>query len=55
MRWATDAASTRLATPSLARMWDTWTLAVFSLMNRALAIWRFDAPLAIEAQHLPLP
>ena len=29
-RWATAAASTRLLTPSLRRMFDTWTLAVFS-------------------------
>jgi hypothetical protein len=29
-RWAMAAASTRLLTPSLRRMFDTWTLAVFS-------------------------
>ena len=37
-RWATAAASPRLATPSLARMLETCTLAVLSLMNRASAI-----------------
>ena len=31
-RWATAAASVRLRTSSLARIRDTWTLAVFSLM-----------------------
>jgi hypothetical protein len=34
-RWATAAASPRPATPSLARMWETWRLAVFSVMNSA--------------------
>lgn len=39
-RWATAAASERLVTPSFARMFDTWTLAVFVLMNSVSAIWR---------------
>ena len=38
------AASTRLVTPSLPRMFETWTPAVLSLMNNALPIWRFDSP-----------
>src|SRR6185503_1594539 len=37
-RWATAAASTRLATPSLPRMFETWTLAVFRVMNSSSAI-----------------
>src|SRR6266540_5070419 len=37
-RWATAAASTRVLTPSLARMLETWTLAVFALMNSSSAI-----------------
>jgi hypothetical protein len=34
-RWATAAASPRPATPSLARILETWTLAVLGVMNRA--------------------
>jgi hypothetical protein len=33
-RWGTAAASTRLFTPSLRRMFETWTLAVFSETNK---------------------
>jgi hypothetical protein len=37
-RWAIAAASTRPVAPSLARMLETWTLAVLGLMNNAWAI-----------------
>ena len=40
-RTATAAASTRLATPSLPMMFETWTLAVLSLMKSVSAIRRF--------------
>ena len=40
------AASTRFATPSLPRMFETWTLAVLRVMNRASAICWFDRPAA---------
>src|SRR3954452_1170587 len=49
IRWATAAASTRPLTPSLARMFDTCTLAVFGLMNSALAIWPLDRPAATRS------
>ncbi|MGH3263660.1 MAG: hypothetical protein ACRDNS_16895, partial [Trebonia sp.] len=39
------AASVRLAAPSLARMFDTCTLAVFGVMNSSAPISRFDLPL----------
>ena len=35
-------------------MFDTWTPAVFSLMNSASAIWRLVRPSATSAEHLPL-
>jgi hypothetical protein len=38
-RCATAAASPRPATPSLARMWETCRLAVFSVMNRVSPVW----------------
>ena len=43
---AIAAASVRLAASSLPRMFDTWTPAVFSLMNSRSAIWRFVRPAA---------
>ena len=43
---ATAAASVREATPSLPRMFETWTPAVFSLMNSSSAIWRLVRPSA---------
>lgn len=45
-RMAVAAASPRLAAFSLRRMLETWTLAVFSLMNRVSAICRLVEPLA---------
>src|SRR2546428_28014 len=39
-------ACTRVRTPSLARMWETWTDAVFSLMKRAAATCLFVRPSA---------
>ena len=44
--WALTAASVRVAAPSLARMFDTWTLAVLGEMTRAAAISLFDCPAA---------
>jgi hypothetical protein len=38
------AASVRVSAPSLARMWETWTLAVFGEMNSRAAIAQFVAP-----------
>ncbi len=49
IRCATAAACVRLRTPSLARIRDTCTLAVFSAMNSAAPICRFVAPSAISA------
>ena len=46
MRWAVVAASTRPATPSLARMWETCSPAVLTLMNRVSAICRLVSPAA---------
>jgi len=46
---AIAAASTRPATPSLARMLETCTLAVLGLMNNAWAIWRLLRPAATSA------
>ena len=40
------AASVRDATPSLPRMFETWTPAVFSLMNSSVPIWRLVRPAA---------
>ena len=40
------AASVRVSAPSLARMCETWTLAVFGEMNRRAAIPQFVAPAA---------
>ena len=40
-RTAIAAASTRFATPSLPMMFETWTLAVLSLMKSVSAIRRF--------------
>ena len=54
-RCASAAASTRPATPSLARMFDTCTLAVFGLMKSAVAIWPLDRPGGHERQHFALP
>ena len=48
-RWAIAAASTRPATPSLARMLETCTAAVLGLMNSASAIWRLLRPAATNA------
>ena len=48
-RAASIAASIRLLTPSLSRMWVTWTLAVFGLMNSSSAIWPFVRPAATSA------
>src|SRR5262249_58346554 len=48
-RWAIAAASTRVWTSSLARMLETWTLAVLGLMNKAWAIWRLLRPDATRA------
>ena len=45
-RCATAAASTLLLTPSLRRMFETWTLAVFSDTNSASPICRFVWPAA---------
>jgi hypothetical protein len=39
-RCAIAAASTRLRASTLARMWETWTLAVLTLMTSCSAIWR---------------
>ena len=44
------AASTRERTPSLARMRDTWTLAVFSEMNSALADLAVGVPLGHQRE-----
>ena len=43
-RWATSAAWVRLETPSLARIRETWRLAVFGLMKSRSAIWRLVMP-----------
>jgi hypothetical protein len=43
-RWATAAASTRPLTPSLARMLETSTLAVFALVNSSLAVSGSERP-----------
>src|SRR5215216_4269191 len=45
-RWATAAASPRPATPSLARIRDTWMLAVFSVVDRSPTICRLVRPAA---------
>ena len=49
-RWATAAASIRLVTPSLRRMLDTWTLAVFSETYSSAPISRFVLPAATRAR-----
>ena len=49
-RCATAAACVRPCTPSLARIRETWTLAVFSAMYRAAPIWRLVAPSASSAR-----
>ncbi len=49
VRMANVAASVRLATPSLAMMFETWTPAVLSLMNRATPISRLVWPWATMA------
>ena len=46
---ATATASPREVAPSLARMFETWTLAVFVLMNRARPISPFERPSATSA------
>ena len=46
---AIAAAWARERAPSLARMRDTCTLAVFSLMNRRSPIWRFVRPAATRS------
>ena len=43
-RAAMAAASVRVDAPSLPRMFETWTPAVFSLMNSVSAIWRLVRP-----------
>jgi hypothetical protein len=48
-RCATAVASPRPATPSLARSWETWRLAVFSVMNSAWPIYRLVRPSARSA------
>ena len=48
-RCATAAASTRLFTPSLRRMFDTCTLAVLSDTNSSSPIWRLVRPAATRA------
>src|SRR4029453_7171951 len=48
-RWASAAASPRPATPSLARMWETCRLAVFSVMNSDWPICRLVRPAATKA------
>ena len=53
-RTAIVAASTRLLTPSLSRMWVTWTLAVFGLMKSVSAISRVRAAGRDELEDLPL-
>src|SRR5205814_1176718 len=49
IRRAAAAASVRLVTPSLARMWEMCTLTVFSLMNRSWAMRRVR-----EGEVLPM-
>ena len=44
----------RLRTSSLARIRDTWTLAVFSAMKSCAPIWRFVAPRGDEREDLAL-
>ena len=53
-RRAMAAASPRVAAPSLASSRDTWTLAVFSLMNSRSPICRLVRPLGHQRQHLGL-
>src|SRR5215217_3928347 len=48
-RWAIAAASPRPVTPSLARILETWTLAVLGVMNSAWPICRFVRPSATSA------
>ena len=48
-RLISAAASTRPPTPSLARMLETWTLAVFALMKRILAISGLERPSATKS------
>ena len=45
-RWAIAAASPRPVTPSLARILETWTLAVLGVMNSCWPIWRLVRPAA---------
>src|SRR5512132_2517449 len=45
-RWATAAASPRPATPSLARILETWTPAVLGAMNSSWPICRLVRPAA---------
>ena len=51
-RWATAAASTRLFTPSLRRMFETCTLAVLSDTYSSSPIWRLVRPAGDQGQHL---
>ena len=53
-RTAMAAASTRLATPSLPRMFETWTPAVLSVMNSVSPIRRFERPCDEQPEHLEL-
>src|SRR5512132_2506538 len=53
-RWAAVAASTRERTPSLARMRETWTLAVFSEMKSDAPISRFVWPSGDQGQDREL-
>ena len=48
-RWAIAAASPRPAAPSLARILETWTLAVLGVMYSAWPICRFVRPAATNA------
>ena len=54
-RWAIAPASARLVAPSLSKMCEAWTLAVFRLMNNASAISWLVQPPAIRPQDLDLP
>jgi hypothetical protein len=48
------AASPRPATPSFARIHETWMLAVLGVMNSAWPICRLVGPLGDQCQHLGL-
>jgi hypothetical protein len=54
-RWATAAASPRPATPSLARILETWMLAVFGGDEQRLADLPVGSALGDQREHLSLP